>query len=246
MPGVRTVKLFLASSSELESDRRDFEVFINHENKRLIKKNIFIELVIWEDFIDQMSKTRIQAEYNKAIIGCDIFVLLFFRKVGKYTLEEFETAFGQFIATGKPAVYTFFKDAPVNTGDIRRDDVNSLLDFQDKLKALGHFQTTYPNTDSLLLQFKRQLEYILEQEDGRPSLSLLLTSTLFFKYPGPLLLMYDSQLGKTIAPISAAMFVELTNCMATMTRVFSLDVEALMAYDEGGGRRCTAGGVWGP
>ena len=53
-----------------------------------------------------MSRTRLQDEYNKAIQECDIFVSLFFTKVGKYTKEEFETAFQHFQETNKPKVYT--------------------------------------------------------------------------------------------------------------------------------------------
>ncbi len=59
------VKIFLASSSELKSDREQFEILINRENKEYIKKNIFLELVIWEDFLDVMSQTRLQDEYSE-------------------------------------------------------------------------------------------------------------------------------------------------------------------------------------
>ncbi len=33
------IKLFLASSSELEEDRKEFEIFIIRKNKELSKKN---------------------------------------------------------------------------------------------------------------------------------------------------------------------------------------------------------------
>ena len=136
-------KIFLASSSELKEDRQEFEIFINRKNKDLIKKGFFIELVIWEDFLDAMSQTRLQDEYNKAVRGCDIFVMLFFTKVGKYTEEEFETAFGQFKATNKPLIYTYFKDAPITTGSLDEQDTMSLFAFKKKLKNLGHFYTRY-------------------------------------------------------------------------------------------------------
>ena len=81
-----------------------------------------------------MSRTRLQDEYNRAIRECDVFVMLFFTKVGKYTAEEFETAYGHFQATGKPLVYTHFKDAPVNMGSINPADFTSLTEFKQKLK----------------------------------------------------------------------------------------------------------------
>jgi hypothetical protein len=154
---VTKIKLFLASSSELEEDRQQFEIFINRKNKEWVDKGIFLELIIWEDFLDAVSKTRLQDEYNQAIRDCDIFVMLFFTKVGKYTEEEFETAFGQFKATNKPFIFTYFKDAAISTADLN-DDMLSLLQFKKKLGSLGHFYTTYKNSDELKYKFNQQLD----------------------------------------------------------------------------------------
>ena len=72
-----TKKLFLASSEELKEDRKEFELFINRKNKDWVQKGVFLELIVWEDFFDAVSKTRLQDEYNKAIRQCDLFVMLF-------------------------------------------------------------------------------------------------------------------------------------------------------------------------
>ncbi len=151
-------KIFLASSAELKDDRREFEVFINRKNKAWVSQGVFLELVLWEDFLDALSPTRLQDEYNRAIRACDVFVMLFFTKVGRYTEEEFETAVGQFQATRRPFIFTYFKNAP-NTAP--RADLQSLWAFQDKLKALGHFQTEYHNTAELLLHFSQQLDRLV-------------------------------------------------------------------------------------
>src|SRR5438093_1561850 len=155
-------KLFLASSSELEEDRKEFEILINRKNKDWVDRGAFLELVVWEDFLDALSKTRLQDEYNKAIRGCDVFVMLFWTKVGKYTEEEFETAFGQFKATNKPVIYTYFKDAEISTATLNQDDLKSLWTFQKKLKELGHFQTVYRNVDQLTFHFYQQLDKLAE------------------------------------------------------------------------------------
>jgi internalin A len=159
----KTIRLFLASSSELADDRKDFEIFIGRENKRLNREGVFIELVMWEDFIDAMSKTRLQDEYNKAVRDSDIFVSLFFTKVGKYTLEEFETAFGKLKETGRPFVYTYFKEAPVINTRIKKAEITSKDKFEKRLKSHGHYCTIYENIDNLQYQFKMQLEKILPQ-----------------------------------------------------------------------------------
>lgn len=158
-----TRKIFLASSSELKDDRQAFEIFIGRKNNDWVKRGVHLELVIWEDFLDALSRTRLQDEYNRAIRDCELFVMLFCTKVGKYTAEEFETAFGQFHATGKPFIYTYFKEAQVSTGSANREDLQSLWAFQDKLKGLGHFQTPYQNTEGLLLHFGQQLDKLAGQ-----------------------------------------------------------------------------------
>ncbi|UVT21594.1 MAG: hypothetical protein H8K03_06740 [Nitrospira sp.] len=151
-------KIFLASSKELESDRKEFEIFIGRRNKSLVRRELFLELVVWEDFLDALSKTRLQDEYNNAIRACDVFVMLFWTKVGTYTQEEFETAVGQFKATDRPVVFTYFKHAEFRTGSVDEQDLLSLLAFKKKLSALGHFWTSYNNIDDLKVKFSEQLD----------------------------------------------------------------------------------------
>jgi Leucine-rich repeat (LRR) protein/GTPase SAR1 family protein len=153
---MKTIRIFLASSAELKSDREQFEIFINRKNKEYIKKEIFLELVLWEDFLDAMSATRLQDEYNKAITECDIFVSLFHTKVGKYTEEEFFKAFATFKENNKPFIYTYFKDTPINMSKIN-SEILSLLNFREKLKELGHFQTIYADINDLKYKFEQQL-----------------------------------------------------------------------------------------
>ena len=63
---------------------------------------VLLQVVAWEHFLDLMSASRLQDEYNLAIAQCELFVMLFHTKVGRYTREEFETAFGAFKAKRTP------------------------------------------------------------------------------------------------------------------------------------------------
>ena len=153
------IRIFLASSCELCQDRDDFELYFLRENKP--KQGYYLEIIRWENFLDAMSETRLQDEYNKAICDCDIFVSLFFTKTGKYTEEEFDVAHRKFLQTKKPRIYTFFKNADVKMGNVG-DEVLSLLSFKKKLGELGHFYTGYDNIEHLQLQFKDQLEKLLD------------------------------------------------------------------------------------
>src|SRR6516165_10999878 len=158
-------KIFLASSSELKEDREKFEILINRKNQQWHDRGAFLDLEEWKNFLDAFSKSRLQDEYNKAIKECDIFVMLFCTKVGKYTEEEFETAFGQFKDTDKPVIFTYFKDAKISTATTSaiKDDLKTLWAFQEKLKKLNHFQTVYENFDRLALHFSQQLDKLAEK-----------------------------------------------------------------------------------
>ena len=160
-PSTETITIFLASSEELKEDREQFEIFINRENKEYHKEGIFLELRLWEDFIDRMSQTRLQDEYNEAAINSDIFVSLFWTKVGKYTKEEFSKAYTHFKEKRKPSVYTYFKNELIHPKTLKQDGINSLLDFKEELSRLGHYPTEYQNIADLQLQFKTQLQKIL-------------------------------------------------------------------------------------
>ncbi|PSB23912.1 hypothetical protein [Stenomitos frigidus] len=152
---MKKVTLFLASSSELKDDREQFELFIYRKCKAWFDRGIFLHLDVWEDFLDAMSAGGLQSEYNKTLKACDIFVLLAFNKVGKYTAEEFSHAFGQFAATQKPFIFTYFK-TPTTTQN--RDDLKSLWAFEDTLKELHHYKTEYHTIEGLREHFGNQLD----------------------------------------------------------------------------------------
>ena len=158
----RGVRIFVASSAELAEHRDAFDLHVRQLNDRWVRRGLHLEPVRWENFLDAMSREGLQHEYNRAIGGCELFVMLFRAKVGQYTCEEFEKAFGQFKATGKPRIYTYFHDCDIKTGSVDRKGMQSLWAFQDRLQELGHFQTVYQNTDRLLLHFVDQLEKLYE------------------------------------------------------------------------------------
>jgi hypothetical protein len=151
------ITIFLASSAELEADRREFEILIGRSDSNKYQ----LKLVIWEDFLDVMARTRLQDKYNEKIRSCDIFVLLFFTKVGRYTDEEFTIAHTQFLETGRPRLFIFIKEEPVRLTDLDKEDVLSFYHFREKLEQLGHWPSKYKNIEDLKFQFITQLDKLL-------------------------------------------------------------------------------------
>ena len=151
---MKKIKIFLASSNELVDDREKFEREIYRKSKLWIENGVSLHLDIWEDLTARMSATRSQDEYNKKIKGADLFVLLAYSKVGMYTAEEFEIAFGAFQSTKKPFIFTYFKN-------ISSDSQSSLQEFKNKLENLGHFHSPYTDFNDLWNQFNKELDRLL-------------------------------------------------------------------------------------
>lgn len=160
---IRTIRIFLASSSELKEDRDAFDLYFRQENDRLLKQGLYLEIQRWENFLDSMSETSLQNAYNSAISRSDIFVCLFMTKTGRFTEQEFDVAHKAFSKLGKPLIYTFFKSAEVSLNKACREDLLSLWAFQDKLSGLGHYHTQYSNSEDLKLQFRRQLDRLVDE-----------------------------------------------------------------------------------
>ena len=162
-------RIFLASSSELKAERAAFEQRIYRFDKQWYDDGIFLHLEVWEDFIDAVSRTRLQDEYNRAIEAADLFVLLVHTKVGKYSAEELKTALARFDNTGKPLVYTYFKNPPgvgVPDPGPQYDTVRKLRRALDKR---GHFITPYEHLAELLDHFSQQLHKLRDKGVIQPA-----------------------------------------------------------------------------
>jgi hypothetical protein len=151
---MKKVKIFLASSAELDADKQSFEVLISRKNKDLHEKRIYLELTTWKDFISSMSEGRTQDEYNKYIRSSDICIFLFHTVLGRYTREEFDQAHEAFLQSPKgrkaPRIYTFFKTDS--------DEKAEITEFRKHIDSLDHFFDTYDNLDDLFVKFNRQLD----------------------------------------------------------------------------------------
>ncbi len=155
---MKKITLFLASSAELKGERDQFEIDIYRKCKAWFDKDIFLHLDIWEDLSARMAADGSQSEYNKKVQAADLFILLVYSKVGMYTGEEFEKAFGQFKATQKPFIFTYFKTPDGIVTD------PSLAAFHQKLLDLKHFYCPFKDANDLWNQFNKELERLEADE----------------------------------------------------------------------------------
>jgi hypothetical protein len=155
------IKLFLASSNELREERERIELFIGKENRKLISKNLFIKLVIWEDLKLGFHGQRIQDYFNEKMLECDIVVFLFFKKVGDYTKEEFDVAYKHFKRGNNPRyLYVFFKSEKVDIDEID-EGMLKVNKIKDEIEEAEQIYNKFKSSEDLILQLKKQLELIL-------------------------------------------------------------------------------------
>ncbi len=161
---MKTIQIFLASSYELLAERDAIDLHLRTMSDRLINDGIYLKVRRWENFLDAMSERGLQQEYNQAVRESDIFLGMFATKVGKFTEEEFDTAWANFKADQRPFVYTYFKDTTVSTGSMIEADMLSLFAFKKKLKELKHYVSQFTSIEDLKLQMTEQIHKLLERK----------------------------------------------------------------------------------
>jgi hypothetical protein len=120
------------------------------------KRGIRIKLFEWEDYDSAYNDKRKQDEYNEYVKQSDIFLALFHKKAGQFTIEEFDKASEQFKATASPKVYTYCKD--LKPGE---EESPELKEFKERLfNEMGHYWCRYDNRESLQFQFVMQLQLV--------------------------------------------------------------------------------------
>ena len=147
---MKTIKVFLASSAELDEDKTRFDLYFSDKNKLYRKRNIDFDQRTWKDFSSSLTRTgRLQDRYNEFLKECDIAVFLFHSRMGQYTLEELREAQAAFEKSGrKPRIFIYFKESAGQSPEM--NDFKTVCESQ-----FGHFCDVYENYDDLLGKFDR-------------------------------------------------------------------------------------------
>ena len=153
---MKTIKIFIASSEELEDDRNAFGNLVRRLNKTYEKRGIHLELFEWEDYDAAYNDRRKQDEYNDEVRASDMFLAVFHTKAGKFTIEEFDVATEESHKKGSPKSYVYCKD--LRDGEIESEELKELkrLLFDE----MGHYWSRYANRDTMQLHFVMQLQLV--------------------------------------------------------------------------------------
>lgn len=89
---MKEIRIFLASSYELEPDRARIGNLIRELNEKYEEKFIHLKLVKWEDLDAFYNSRGKQLEYDFQIRNCELFIGLFWHIAGRHTAHEVEVA----------------------------------------------------------------------------------------------------------------------------------------------------------
>jgi tetratricopeptide (TPR) repeat protein len=144
---MKTIKIFLASSEELNDDREAFVNLIRKLNKSFEKRGIRIEVIDGDDYNDTQ---------NIELRSSEIFLALFHKDANKSVIQEFDTAKEEFKKRSFPKSYVYCKD--IKEGETESVE---LKEFKERLiNELGHYWSRYGNRDTMQLNFVLQLEQV--------------------------------------------------------------------------------------
>jgi hypothetical protein len=86
----------------------DLLVDLNDEYEN---EGIKFEPVVWEFMDSSMRESRKEDDYLREMVKCQIVIVMFWRTLGEYTLEEFEVAIKEMQANKEiKAVYVLIKE----------------------------------------------------------------------------------------------------------------------------------------
>lgn len=151
---MRKKKIFLASSNELKEERQSFAKFIREINEVMKLHDIELEAEQWEFKDKAIRGYRIQDMYNETLANCEICIVLFWTKRGKYTQEELDFAYNKFMEGLNPRkIFVFFKND--NSKKISNGLIKFKKNFPNRYKE--NFPFDYSNIDELRFNLLLQI-----------------------------------------------------------------------------------------
>jgi len=160
-PYKHTLNVFLASSNELARERIAIGELVRRKNDVWrAEGKPYIQLQIWEASSDAISLNRTQEQYNKLITTVDVFILLCWKSLGKYSREEFEQAHVRFVKHKRPLIHVYAKQ----NGEANIE-LNNFLHYLEN--ELGYFYGRFDNTEGLLLKIDSALEQAYKNNFSR-------------------------------------------------------------------------------
>ena len=149
-------KIFIASSSEMRKERLEIVDLLMDLNDKYEDAGIRFEPVIWEYMDSSMRETRKEDDYLKEMVKCQICIVMFWRTLGEYTVEELEVALKEMQANKDiKAVYLLFKgpddEITAELSEFKRICKNSCQDITYRFNSIAELRKLVASLSSSLI-----------------------------------------------------------------------------------------------
>jgi formylglycine-generating enzyme required for sulfatase activity/translation elongation factor P/translation initiation factor 5A len=156
------IKIFLASSNDLQEERNAIELMVSRENEKIESTGVKFKVVRWEQLLQAFQPKRVQDFFNKEMLECQVMIALFYNRLGKFTLEEFQTAVNSFKQGKNPRyIVVFFKPVRVSIDEID-DQILKIKALKQNIEQHEQIYCTYENLDELKNKLKEQMDLLVE------------------------------------------------------------------------------------
>jgi len=155
----QTVNIFAASSGELYEERRELRDIVNSVNK--LFAHLKLDVKEWETDLESGSyqKQRIQDEINPQLEASQIVFVIFFSKIGKFTLEEYNLALEK-----KKKVFLYFKKGFSADSIEENENYKKILELREEIiKENKTLFRDYKTLDQFKLFIRDDLEIYLKK-----------------------------------------------------------------------------------
>jgi hypothetical protein len=123
------INIFAASGSELLEERK--QAIIEIHKLRKIFPSLNLEIIEWETDLPSGSYNgkTIQEKIDPLLEKSDIVLVLFYSKLGKFTVHEYELAFQK-----KKKIFLYFKKGFLPENKTENEHYVQILDFKEKVE----------------------------------------------------------------------------------------------------------------
>ena len=149
---MKVVKVFVASSSELKTERNEIVDLFCDMNKTLREKEIKLHPEVWEFADSSMHSCRKEDEYLEMLKNCELCFVLFWQKLGEYTVEEVNFAFAERHAGRLPQnIKLLFKEPTFNISP----EMKAIKEIIQKLSVYDSFIEFFSDVECLRNKVER-------------------------------------------------------------------------------------------
>lgn len=156
---MKTIKIFIAGSKDLEQERNCIKLLANDLNSIYNAKNCMVIILSFDDFNDD------QKEYNNFIEQeADIAIFILDGRIGEYTQKEFLKATNSQKKENRPEVIIFLRNFTESSPEIGRIEGLIVAQLGDK------YYVNYSNPDDLKAKARKRITQFIDNNIENPVL----------------------------------------------------------------------------